>query len=249
MKLYTIADVKNKFMDKHKCTNDEIYNKVFLLRQKAEQRKAKLINNKLLKKQNKLAIFNNLMVQFNLTNNDHELTDEQILTYDSIPNLIGKISDVKNKFANIKRFCENNNIHIDNTFNLFNKLFYSECGEKEVIRLITRRNNLKQALEKYNLEIRGDSKLCQQYLDGGGVHTAEQLALIMKQMEWFINNTSYNGIMQYLFDQHRENRFDYYDRPDPHEISREAKKIAFENYIKSNERDGLLDYMISFNEK
>jgi len=202
MKLYSIADIKTKFMEKHNCVEIDIDDKLTILKQKAQLKKEKLRNNKLAKQNQQLSIFQNLLLQNNLTDQDHNVTKQEILACDSIPNLIGKI--------------------IDN---------------KERTKL------LKTALKIYNLNIRSDSKLCSNYLNGDNQYTANEIALIMKQMEWFFNNTNYKQILSNLFNNSRH-KYEYYERPDPTELSADAKRKALNEYLKTHKKNMLPDYII-----
>lgn len=242
MKLYSIADVKNKFMEKHNCLEMYIDDKLDQLKQQRESRKEKMRNNKISKQQQKLMTFNNLLAQNNLTHRDHQLTDQNILDCESVPELVGKIVNVKKSMTAIYKTFRVNNMGVVNE-NIFDLLFRCDYTEEEVVQFVTRKKSLTVALSKYNLVVRADSKLCSGFLDGDDNYTANEIALIMKQMEWFFKNTNYRQIQSNLFRKAKQESYDYYCEYDAEEISASAKKKALAEYLKTNKKDTLPEYM------
>lgn len=59
-----------------------------------------------------------------------------------------------------------------------------------------RKNELTCALRKQKMQLRSDSKLCQQYIDGSDEYSIDQLVEIMVRMHIVFEHTNYKAILQ-----------------------------------------------------
>lgn len=77
--------------------------------------------------------------------------------------------------------------------------------------------------------IRGDSTLCQKYIDGNKI-TKEYVGTIMIEMQFYYDHTNYSNYIDYYIEQEREYK-GYYDID---EVRDSAKSKALKNYLKEN---------------
>lgn len=67
-----------------------------------------------------------------------------------------------------------------------------------------RRVYLKRQLRKYGAYYREDSRLCQKYVSGCGL-PIDEIAIKLKEMDYFVKKTNYCKIMGRLYTAHRNN--------------------------------------------
>jgi hypothetical protein len=98
-----------------------------------------------------------------------------------------------------------------------------------------RRTALVKKLEEKGLQLRGDSKLCKQYIKRGE-GDLQYIVDVMEEMDWFYKNTKYAKFYKEAKDREYEDwrsyrgwgeSFEY----DPTEISEIAKKMAISDYL------------------
>lgn len=108
----------------------------------------------------------------------------------------------------------------------------------------TRRNELEQMLAEYNLQIREDSLICNEYIKLGdkAMYDKHEIVLIMNEMNFLYNHTNYKNILKTV----RHNNYDsYYDSENDNEANEEdirekAKEMACKKYLQNN---GSIDKM------
>jgi len=244
MKLYNLLDIKNRFAELNTCDLKEIKNKQEELEEQQINKKELLKRNKEVKDRERLELFDELLEQNGLSKQDHSLSEFCILRCKSkisMTRLINKIKEIKKRIHDFKeRMRQDNILNIEQNHNLFSVFYHGEYTENEFRVVLIREENLKRELAKYNLKIRCDSRLCNEYLEEG-FGDPEKIALTMKQMEWFFENSNYKTIMNNLMSD-RDNRM----YRDVDSLSNEAKIKALDNYLKNNNMEDLPEYMIKF---
>lgn len=103
--------------------------------------------------------------------------------------------------------------------------------EKETMRRDSRVTLLTNALLKYGLTLRSDSRLCSNFIDGDSTLTVEAIADVMHEMNWYFTATNYRIIRDDVWSDEAASG-DYYDNE---EISDTAKSIALSNWRKLNQ--------------
>jgi hypothetical protein len=68
---------------------------------------------------------------------------------------------------------------------------------------VIRRYSLVKALSKYGLELRHDSKMCQQFIDG--YHSLAEVVDMMREMDWLFKHTDYSKYQDKLMSDARFN--------------------------------------------
>jgi hypothetical protein len=104
--------------------------------------------------------------------------------------------------------------------------------ENEQRRFSARRQELLDAFEPRHLQIRDDSRLCEEYLSRkkGDIGTARSIARIMDEMRFYKNHTNYDEYWSEC--RHRcIRRKGYFDRD---EISQEAKDLALQDFVQTH---------------
>ena len=91
---------------------------------------------------------------------------------------------------------------------------------------------LQAAFEPRNLEIRSDSRLCNEYLlrKQGNESVARKIARIMDEMRFYKNKTRYDDFFESVRDQWIEHKGRY----DPDEVSDDAKDQALKDWVRTN---------------
>lgn len=93
---------------------------------------------------------------------------------------------------------------------------------------------LEEALNARGLELRSDSELCDDYIEGKNVYSLERIVDIMEEMKFYHEQTDYPEL-------YREIRSEYYDsyyQVDHIEVSQTAKYSALRDWIRSCARQG-----------
>jgi hypothetical protein len=94
-----------------------------------------------------------------------------------------------------------------------------------------RRKTLQTMLTEQGCELRSDSKLCESYIEHG-VGDPHNIVRIMREMKFYYTHTNYKNFLNAAYDNYRSCRYDYYDRPDPEEMSDQAKTKALSDWVK-----------------
>lgn len=92
-----------------------------------------------------------------------------------------------------------------------------------------RETALRLELLKYDLYIRDDSRVCNEYIQTGSGPNGENLqdvVEIMREMDWYFKHTNYRHVFQNIKDEYRWNR-EWYDIVD---VSEEAKERVMQTY-------------------
>lgn len=92
-----------------------------------------------------------------------------------------------------------------------------------------RETALRLELLKYDLYIRNDSRVCNEYIQTGSGPNGENLqdvVEVMREMDWFFKHTNYRHVFQNIKDEYRWNR-EWYDIVD---VSEEAKERVMQAY-------------------
>lgn len=104
----------------------------------------------------------------------------------------------------------------------------------------TRPQMLQAELDKYGLEIRGDSLLTNDYLQRG-IGTPAEIAKVMHEMDWYFKYTDYPQIRDDLIEHERngdndsdDDYYPYHRNYDTIAISAQAKQIALARWLKVN---------------
>lgn len=84
-----------------------------------------------------------------------------------------------------------------------------------------RENELRRRLQEYNLPLRADSRLCDEYIEKGA-HDIDEVVDMMREMDFFFRFTNYRDIYRELRRQEND-----YDRD---ELSSYAKEDALAEY-------------------
>jgi hypothetical protein len=114
----------------------------------------------------------------------------------------------------------------------------------DIIRL-KKEKKLKKKLEKYNLEMRDDSRTIQAYLEDDDItdkdkEERDEVVRVMREMDFFYNKTSYKELYEIeCRSQELEHNFyedDYYNRIDKISISKMIKKQIIEEMKEQNKK-------------
>lgn len=125
---------------------------------------------------------------------------------------------------------------------------YIKYGNIKFINKYVKEYELKQALAKYNLELRSDSELCRNYITSekninGEEFNIDNIVNIMRKMNFLYKKTEYKSIYgkllsdayyaanDYYYDED-DDGFDPADYVDKHDISQQAQIIALKKYNK-----------------
>ena len=141
---------------------------------------------------------------------------ENLLNYLSIKHDI-KINDVHNYIENKKREKE-----------LLKQEKQNRINEKKEIKKLKRRDNLINALSNYKLNIRNDSQLCKNYIDGSNEYTIKEIVQRMCQMKYLYDYCHMNDCKDIAYESYTEElKAGYY--PDMN-VSEHAELIALSKY-------------------
>jgi hypothetical protein len=247
MKLYSYFQIKKIFFEKYDeiitnnnidCDNN-IDDIIDIIKEIIKNDK----NNK------KNILLDKLLLKMNIARNDvpvnliKDYLDGKKGAKSSIENikykciLLEKMNDIDPK---IKK--EINNYEMDE---ICKNIISGKYTEQEIIILLSnkqkKREILKNELNKYNLKIRNDSVLCDNFIEGDDTYTLNELVNIMVEMDWYYKYTNYSKIIKKLYDDffHKQKSYGYYDELDEYdkmEISKNAKKLSLEQWI----RDGMV---------
>ena len=242
MKLYSYYQIKTIFFEKYDeiiinnnidCDNN-IGNIVDIIKE--------IIKND--KKNKKNIILDKLLLKMNITRNDvpvnliKDYLDGKKGSKSSIENIKYKhILLEKMNIVNPKIKKEINNNDIDD---ICKNIISGKYTEQEIIILLSnkqkKRECLKNELNKYNLKIRNDSVLCDNFIEGDDTYTLNELVNIMVEMDWYYKYTNYSKIIKNLYNEffYKQRSYGYYDELneyDKMEISKNAKKISLEQWI------------------
>lgn len=94
---------------------------------------------------------------------------------------------------------------------------------------INRREFLKRELNIFNVEMRNDSELCNQYIHNNSIYTLKQIVDKTVEINWFYNKTDYPNILNNLYEFEFEDMkySGHYFTPDKYKMSNDAKYKAF----------------------
>jgi hypothetical protein len=103
-----------------------------------------------------------------------------------------------------------------------------------------RASELKQALSEAGLSFRNDSRMCREFIQHGR-HGIPLVVQTMNEMNFFFSQTEYGNICRQVKDDEIERKRDkygygYYDI-DGDVVSKKAKKIALQLYLKNGNKD------------
>ena len=125
--------------------------------------------------------------------------------------------------------------------------------KEEEQRKRTRKSDLENALKLKNLSLRSDSKLCNDYINGIDTHTIQELVVIMEEMQFLHNHTSYPNSISYELNQAYNNAkymirdlYGYINNEEEYQemlegyvnknrITEHCKKRAVQEYAKHND--------------
>lgn len=114
------------------------------------------------------------------------------------------------------------------------KIKQQQASEKRKNTIKNNKNNrikeLTDALENKGLELRSDSRLCEQYVRNGSL-SLELVVNTMEEMNFYHNYTNYREIYGDIV----EEMLNYKGRFDKDEVSEEAKSEALDLFVKNND--------------
>lgn len=116
-----------------------------------------------------------------------------------------------------------------------------EESDEELPRIPVKREELVNALSLRGLSLRSDSRLCKQFMAGESAETAEEVATIMEEMDWYFSHTEYSSCRQEII---RE-ELDYEGSFDSHDVSEHAKKRALKRWVLRNTGSDLSNVPVS----
>jgi len=118
---------------------------------------------------------------------------------------------------------------------------YVDTGKnvKKILGKIKRCKELTDKLKLKGLNIRNDSALCSNYIDGDDEYTVDEIVEIMEEMTWLFKNTDYKNINKKIINEMIQECRDLRERYDmefiKHEASAIAKYKAIEAWLPKNE--------------
>lgn len=124
-----------------------------------------------------------------------------------------KINERKNI---IKRLLEDNNLPIKYIDNLLCRTYIEGASTttEYIIKTLSQQHSqyleLKNSFDKYKIQIRNDSKLCNSYISGNNKLSLEEITKIMVETHWLYNYTNYKQLFKEAID---ENITDYDETP------------------------------------
>jgi hypothetical protein len=105
----------------------------------------------------------------------------------------------------------------------------------------TRKIALTSRLEDHGLELRSDSRMCEEYIQYGG--HIDAVVEMMIEMEFFVTRTRYSEFFDQIVDEFERvhwrdahldrEMWEYRERWDRDEVSQEAKDMALDAYVKA----------------
>jgi hypothetical protein len=102
-----------------------------------------------------------------------------------------------------------------------------------------RKQTLRDALAGHGLELRSDSTLCAQYINGTSDRSLEDIVLVMREMAWFHAHTKYAQYRQAIFEESRywssDDEEGEGNRLNPVSISEEAQARALDSWADRNQ--------------
>jgi hypothetical protein len=127
----------------------------------------------------------------------------------------------------------------------------TERNKTKQIIINERQNKLKQKLDDYGLPLRNDSTLCWKYITAG-IGDINEIAEIMKGMEFLYNHTKYHEMMGKKINDELQICREFgihFENSDINEIRDEVKKQCVNQYIKQNGKKSvanLPDYLLQY---
>jgi hypothetical protein len=105
-----------------------------------------------------------------------------------------------------------------------------------ILRIHDRKNVLERCLTRKGCELRSDSRLCRSFIEHGH-GCPEDIAETMEEMKFYHTHTKYNHILNWLWDNARQERayFGYRERVDADDMSSLAQSLALKLWAKSND--------------
>jgi len=104
---------------------------------------------------------------------------------------------------------------------------YLETGKGSLLNIVVRDTELYTKLKERGLELRSDSRLCENYINKGD-YNIDFVINTMEEMKWFIKNSSYDIIRDEII----EEDLKYRGRYDNEEVNECAKSRALNDWIK-----------------
>ena len=167
------------------------------------------------------------------------LKDEDL---DKIDKIIGNSSYGPATYFTVenltKYLCEKNNLFPDqlddfiteliNQKNIKAELRKKKSDENKKIKMDKRKNKLINELNKYKLQLRNDSVLCQKYIDGESEYDLDEIVLRMCEMKYLYEYCHMDECRRIAYEHYKaEKEAGYY--PDM-TVSEHAEIIALEKY-------------------
>ena len=191
------------------------------------------------------------MKLFNKINIIDVFCDKYDVTYDQVEEKRKELLNMKNskRTEKMKKRKEQLvNILNENRINpnINNRDFDNYLDGREPVQNIAgkiiRERELKNMLQQKGLQLRSDSKLCDDYIEGCSDLSVHEIVETMETMNFLYTKTNYRNIMNNVIENQRNNYYgdrhvDYVD------ASYTAKRIAIKEWIKKNHIDNLPQFV------
>lgn len=106
----------------------------------------------------------------------------------------------------------------------------SKLKSQRIVRETVRTEELVGALSQLGLELRSDSRLCEEYIAGKSDQTVEEIATVMAEMDWYFSHTDYEECREEIIEEEME----YKGAFSPYSVSDYAKDRALDRWANRN---------------
>jgi hypothetical protein len=240
MKLYNVKEIKDyiqktynmNYIEYKENLNNIKQQKINNKTNKEQLRKTKLIQHiikeyKINENEANILILNCKYHQLYI--NDNKLTYKWLKEVNKRKEQIIKNNFVKSKYNIINK--ENYVIYNNNHYKSADYEKYQSINKLQ--EYVNKYELLYDKCKKYNIKVRDDSRLCDDYFENIFSKTekdAEYIAQVLHEMGFFINNTNYRNVYYELC----QEELIYYGHYDCDEISESTKNKVIKNYIEKH---------------
>jgi hypothetical protein len=220
-----------------------------IIQQYKNNKKNKQENNK----QNREQKIKTMFFENNINYNEYQhlnIIKNYLSNGKNIKNIIKYISNIDKRKKSLNEKLLEYNLEPDNIYchyyvygiNDNNDIYNIVSNIDNVINKLREMRRRKMILEiKFMLneiELRTDSTICKNFINGCDDYTIDEIAKIMKEMKFYYEETNYSSILKNVRHKYigEQRQYGWYEHDDDNEeiVRENAKKIAMNEYIKKN---------------